>query len=140
MRLLRMITLLCAGPVLGPCAGMAQEGRIVVPSGLGIQPHELILEPQGVPSHLVKTVRVRLIAKALSDAVAWPFAKIEQDFETLCNTIGLRHRTVSAPNAEKIIISLASEATRFGESSPQTIQYFDTFLVENDGCRWEGWH
>jgi hypothetical protein len=98
----------------------------------------LRLEPQGAVSHGVHTVRLRYVSDQLSDNAAFGFERIEQDFSHLCHQFGLMARTRSAPNAEQIIISMASAPTAFGETAPQVVQYFDSFRIESDRCIWDG--
>lgn len=116
----------------------APDGTITLPSGLVLRQHELRLEPQGAVSHGVQTVRLRYVSEQLSDSAVFGFEQIEQDFSHLCHQFGLMVRGRSAPNAEQIIISMASAPTAFGESVPEVVQYFDSFRVENDRCIWEG--
>ena len=111
---------------------------VMAPSGLPVRQHELVLEPLGAPSALAKTVRVRFVAEPLADRDAWGFERIEADFEALCHSVGLHNRQLSAPNAERVIISIASEPTNFGDSVPNVVQYFDSFLVQDNSCIWEG--
>lgn len=121
-----------------PLVEIPAKGVVTLPSGLIARQHELVLEPVGAPSALAKTVRVRFVAESLADTALWGFDRIEADFEALCRSVGLQNRQVSAPNAERVVISIASEPTNFGDSVPNVVQYFDSFLVQDDTCIWEG--
>ena len=116
----------------------AEDGTITLPSGLVLRQHELRLEPQGAVSHGVHTVRLRYVSEQLGDSAAFGFERIEQDFSHLCHQFGLAVQGRSAPNAEQIIISMASAPTAFGETAPEVVQYFDSFRIEDDRCIWEG--
>ena len=117
---------------------VAEDGSITLPSGLVVRQHELRLEPKGAPTYGVQTVRLRYVSKQLADDAAFGFERIERDFSHLCHQFGLAVRGRSAPKAKQIIISMASAPTAFGESVPEVVQYFDSFLVESDRCIWEG--
>ncbi|WP_298292814.1 DUF6497 family protein [uncultured Litoreibacter sp.] len=128
-------------PVLTPLPDpvpleQSADGTIALPSGLVVRLHETRLEPKGVPTHSVNTVRLRYVAPNLGDTFS--FEQIEGDFTHLCATFGLMTRAQSAPDAGQIIISIASQQTAFGESAPNVVQYFDAFSVQNDACIWEG--
>lgn len=108
------------------------------PSGLAADLHEVRLEPVGVPTLSVTAVRLRYVLPAIGGASAVEFERIEPDFQYLCETDGLKHRAKSAPNAEQIVISIASAQTAFGEIAPDVVQYFDAFDVREDTCIWGG--
>ncbi len=113
------------------------DGLVSLPSGLVVARQEIRLEPVGAPTHGVQTVRLRYVSEQL-DGAAFGFEQIEGDFTHLCTSFGLRARQQSAPNAEQIIISIASQPTAFGETAPNVVQYFDAFKVEDGACIWEG--
>ena len=114
----------------------AGEGKLL-PSGLVVAPPDVRLEPMGVPTHSVRTVRLRYVSEQLGEK-AFSFDQIEGDFAHLCETDGLMTRARSAPKAEQIIISISSEPLVFGEISPEIIQYFDAFDVVSEACIWAG--
>ena len=113
------------------------DGSVSLPSGLVVAQQEMRLEPVGAPTHAVNTVRLRYVSAQLA-AAEFGFEQIEGDFTHLCTSFGLKARELSAPNAEEIIISIASQPTAFGETAPNVVQYFDAFKVEGDACIWEG--
>lgn len=115
----------------------AQDGSVLLTSGLVVSLHETRLEPVGAPTHGVRTVRLRYVSSQLEET-AFSFERIEGDFIELCASFGLKTRAQSAPKAEQVIISIASQPTAFGESAPKVAQYFDAFLVEGDTCIWGG--
>lgn len=114
----------------------AADGTIALPSGLVVKLHETRLEPVGAPTGSVNAVRLRYVSEQLATGLA--FEEIEGDFTHLCATFGLMTRAQSAPNAGQVVISLASEATAFGESAPNVVQYFDSFSVQDGACIWDG--
>lgn len=115
-----------------------QDGAISLPSGLVVKELETLLEPVGVPTQSVKTIRLRYVAEMLEDSERWGFDTIEGDFAQLCHSFGLERRARSAPNATHVIVSIASEPTAFGDSVPQIVQYFDSYTIVDNACIWEG--
>ncbi len=113
----------------------AADGTIALPSGLVVRLHETRLEPVGAPTGGVNAVRLRYVSAQLG--TEFSFDEVEGDFTHLCGTFGLLTRARSAPNAEQVIISMASAPTAFGESAPNVVQYFDSFSVQDDTCIWE---
>ena len=109
-----------------------------LPSGLAPDLQEVLFEPAGAPAEQVKLMRLRLVAMELADQQAFGFDAIEADFQKICETLGVEIAGKSAPNTERIIISLASDAIAFGESAPNVIQYFDVFRVADGTCVWDG--
>ena len=133
-----------AGPVLAEndeaelsVPVLAEDGSIRLPSGLVVNRQEVRLEPVGAVTHGVTTVRLRYVSTQLEEK-AFPFERIEGDFAKLCSSFGLKIRSQSAPQAEQVIISIASRPTAFGETAPNVVQYFDAFRVEQDTCVWDG--
>lgn len=112
--------------------------EIVPPSGVRAVLMETIYEPLGVPAALAKTVRLRYLAPEVEDQTRFDFTRLEMDFEWLCTHSGLPLAAKIAPRAERIVVSIASEATEFGETAPNVVQYFDAFQIENATCVWEG--
>ena len=124
---------------LAQCEDSAAGGvAATAPSGLSHDLQEMVLEPQGAPMGSVRVVRLRYVAVEIADESAMGFEKIEGDFKWLCQTDGIARRDKSAPNAEQIVISIASEPVAFGEIAPSVVQYFDAFRIENGDCIWDG--
>ncbi len=108
------------------------------PSGLVAELHDVRYEPDGAHIDVVQLVRLRYVLPQIAGEDAVAFEAIEPDFQYLCDTDGLNHLAKSAPNAEEIIISIASAPTVFGESAPEVVQYFDVFSVRENSCIWGG--
>lgn len=117
---------------------IAADGSIALPSGLVVRLHETRLEPKGAQMNLVNTVRLRYVSEQLGDTEGFGFERVEGDFTHLCASFGLATRARSAPNADQIIISMASEETAFGESTPKVVQFIDSFSARDSTCIWEG--
>ncbi len=119
-------------------SGNAAGGEGELPSGLTHELQDVVFEPQGAHMGAVRVVRVRFVQPALVGEDAISFEKLEPDFQHLCDTEGLAQKEKSAPNAQEIIISIASAPVAFGETAPDVVQYIDAFTVENGACIWAG--
>lgn len=115
---------------------MAEE--VTTPSGVQATLIETIYEPVGVVAASAKIMRLRFVAPAIVDQTRYDIGVLDKDFEWLCSTSGLPLAAKAAPQVEQIIVSIASEATDFGETAPNVVQYFDAFHVEDQTCIWEG--
>lgn len=117
----------------------AQDGaRYAAPSGLAYGLLETRIEAQESYEGTRRTVRLRFVAPELADTKRYSFAKIEDDFQALCDAVGLKAVAQSAQDAQQIVISVSAAPINFGDSAPNIPQYFDLFLVEGNNCIWEG--
>ncbi|WP_298257305.1 DUF6497 family protein [uncultured Litoreibacter sp.] len=116
----------------------AEQAPLRAVSSVEYFPHEVLFEPHGAYEAVRRSVRLRLVAEEIADQTAFGFEVIEQDFQALCDSEGLRIIAKFAPNAREIVVSVASQATEFGESVPNVIQYFDVFTVTDGTCVWSG--
>ncbi len=82
------------------------------------------------------TYRFRFIAPELGQP-GRGFDDVAADFEHLCNTYALPRLSTVGPKPADIIISLSSEATDFGEPSPDVTQFFEAFSLKDGLCIWE---
>lgn len=114
----------------------AEEGAS--PSGMTAELQDVRYEPEGAHVNVVKLVRLRYVLPQIGGPNPVAFETIEPDFKYLCETDGLAHRAKSAPNAEEIVISIASAPVAFGEIAPEIVQYFDAFEVRENACIWGG--
>lgn len=121
-RLLSILLVFAAGP------GVAQQA----PSGLTLQLQEVRFEAEE------EVLRLRFVAPELRDLDRFGFARIEGDFQHLCDTVGLKTWDEQGRGARSIIVSLASEPVALGEAAPEVVQYFDQFRIAGDLCQWEG--
>ena len=106
----------------------AQPQRLVVPSGQPVHLHEVIEDD--VPGHL----RFRFIAPELAQR---GFEAAEDDIAHLCGTFALPWIEASEAVVELVVISLSERAIPFGESDPDTVQFFEGYRIEDGSCIWE---
>lgn len=116
----------------------AEQVPLRAVSGVEYIPHEVLFEPAGAYEAVRRMVRMRLVATEIADQDLYGFDVIEQDFQALCEGEGLRIVAKFAPNARELVVSVASEVTAFGDSTPNVIQYFDVFTVTDGTCVWGG--
>ena len=110
-----------------------QEEAPAVPSGLSIQLQEYFVEPQ--PDGAL-WARFRFVAPALAEGVS--FAKVEQDFPSLCSQVALPRLSQTGQAVDQVVISLASQPVAFGVADADIIQFFEAYRIENGLCIWEG--
>lgn len=119
-------------------AASAEQPPLRASSEVEYLPHEVLFEPPGAYDAVRRMVRMRLVAPQIADQQEYGFDVVEQDFQKLCDSEGLRIVAEFAPNAREIVVSVASEPVPFGESAPNVVQYFDLFRVEDGTCVWGG--
>lgn len=108
-----------------------QEESPTVPSGFALTLQEVLEEPQ--PDGKL-WIRLRYVAPALTrDA----FADVEGDFEALCLSQAVPYVPVSGDVADEAVISIASEPVEFGTNAPNTVQFFESFRLQDGTCIWE---
>ncbi|WP_281858008.1 DUF6497 family protein [Litoreibacter halocynthiae] len=132
MKLAALILVIATG------AASADQAPLQAVSVVEYLPHEVLFEPHGTDDAARRIVRMRLLAPQIVDQKQFGFDVIESDFQALCESEGLRIVAESAPNAQEIVVSVASEAMPFGESAPNVVQYFDLFTVVDGTCVWGG--
>lgn len=107
------------------------DALIAVPSGQVVTLQEVIWN---VPGSQGLTLRFRFLAPDLG---ALDFEAAQADMQALCDEYASARTTDFGPAPQQIIISLADKALTFGETSPETVQYFEAFRIENGACIWE---
>ncbi|EPX79848.1 DUF6497 family protein [Litoreibacter arenae] len=117
---------------------LAEQPPLRAVSAVEYEPHEILFEPAEADRPERRIVRIRLVAPGIADKEKFGFEVIEADFQSLCDSEGLRIVAESAPNAREIIVSVASGRVPFGETVPNVVQYFDAFSVDGDTCVWVG--
>lgn len=102
---------------------------IPVPSGQDVRLIEVIRDTQG-PEGL--TLRYRFLAPAIAADV--DFDAAAQDMQALCENYALPRVPQTGPMPSQIIISLSAENLPFGEDSPDAVQYFEGYTLEDGHC------
>ena len=115
-------------PFLGLVAPAAAQ-TLDVPSGLPLEFHEVLLEPD------TRFARFRFVAEPLGQA-GWEMSDIAADFEWLCNGVVLPALEQNGWEADQIVISIADRVVEFGEVAPDAVQYFEGYSVEDGTCEW----
>lgn len=102
---------------------------IAVPSGREVTFLDVIHNAPGTKG---ATMRFRFISPGLDageDASA--------DMAALCTTFALPRVAGNVPQPEQIIIVLADRAVPFGETSPEAVQFFEAYALNDGSCIWE---
>lgn len=120
----------CATTVAGQ-----EEARPVpsVPSGLHVTLQDHMLDDLGAQGVFA---RFRFVVPEIAHGAG--FAQVEADFAILCRDYALPALQDAAVQPDRIVISYADAPIAFGVSDPDSVQFFETFRVENDICIWEG--
>ena len=115
-----------------PGMGGAQEVIPGAPSGLAMELHEFLLEPQADGA---LWARFRLVAPELGRGVE--FSRVEGDFPWFCETQALPRLRDAGAEAALAVISISSRLIPFGETAPDVVQFFEAFRLDGDRCIWE---
>ncbi len=105
---------------------------IDVPSGLAVAFHDIVRDTLGDGL----TYRFRFLAPDIGGDET-DFIAVSSDMEYLCNAFALARVADIGPQPNRIVISLMQEVVDFGVSSPNVVQFFESYSVENDLCIWE---
>jgi hypothetical protein len=105
---------------------------LAVPSGQPLSFQEMLWDRPG--GGLV--YRFRFVAPELGQT-GRGFDDVMLDMEVLCQNYALPRLAQTGPKPSQIVISLSSEATEFGETTPEVVQFFEAYSVEDGRCIWE---
>lgn len=115
---------LLASPALAQ--DKTKEERLVLPSGLTAQLHEVIeQQAEGAPLY-----RYRFVAPDFTGAEE--FDAQSSDLQHLCD-----HVAQAQGGGDRVVVSLADRPSEFGLLDPEVIQIFEMFRVENGACVWD---
>ena len=127
-----LLTALTASLLLaaGACEDPPPAGdAVATPSGRAVQALDVVTNAPGPKG---ATARFRFVVPGLT-AEDDPGA----DMEAVCNNYALPRIGGMVPAPQQIIIVFADRAVPFGEVSPDAVQVFEAYRVENDVCIWE---
>lgn len=79
--------------------------------------------------------RFRYIMPALSEGAGYD--SVQQDFAVLCGEAALPMLDAAAEQVSVVVVSLMDKPLEFGQSDPETIQFFEVFAIRDDRCIWE---
>lgn len=105
---------------------------IAVPSGQVVTLQDVV---GNVPGPNGLTVRFRFLAPGIAKTVELDVA--QTDMEALCNSYALPRIAEFGPVPSQIVISLSDVAVPFGEASPDVIQYFEAYSIQDNICIWD---
>lgn len=110
---------------------VAEDGSLLLPSGLSAYLHEMLWDRPG--GGLV--YRFRFVAEDFTGKE--DFEKQSEDLEFLCNDYAIDKLADIGPKPSQIVISLADKPSEFGKYEPDVEQIFESFSVEDGACIWD---
>jgi len=117
------ILLACALPVLPAAAATP----VAVPSGQVLYLQEILWQED--------TLRLRFVAPGIArEGGTLGFEDVQQDFQALCETMGLQLLRETGRTVDQLVVSMADRPLAFGETAPDTRQFFEAFRIENGAC------
>ena len=120
-----LIALCATGPAIA-----AIDMPVAVPSGKAVVLQDVITDAPG-PGLIY---RFRFIAPH----VAGGHEGAVDDMQALCDSYALPRLAEIGPQPARISISLADRPVEFGEISPDVVQFFEQYSLEEATCTWEG--
>lgn len=109
---------------------------IAVPSGQPVSLLQMFVEPQAGTGEV--WARFRYLAPAIAaDAARVTYRLARADMDHLCDHHALPTLAARGLAPDLIVVSLSASPTGFGETAPDTIQYFETYSIAGDRCRLE---
>lgn len=125
--MMRPVLLALALAIAAPALG--QPAEIALPSGRVVTPHDVIERGDAV--------RFRFLEPDLATVIDFvPYAALEADMRSLCETFALVRLDGAAP--AQIVISIMDRPVPFGTPDPDAAQVFEAYRPEGDSCIWEG--
>ena len=125
---LRQLGWLCvlAFPAL---AASATDDLLDVPSGQPVTFQEMLWDRPG--GGLI--YRFRFVAPEIG-ADGRQYEDVEADMHHLCETYAIPRLAQTGPQPSQIVISFGKQATEFGITDPDIIQFFEAYRVEDGTC------
>lgn len=134
MRPFNRLTLAALFAVLAAAGGCEEtttsDGAIAVPSGREVRLIEIVTNAPGPEG---ATARFRFLAPGLTEA---DIPASADDMQALCDSYAVGRIDVMVPRPQQIIISLAGAEVPFGEASPDVVQFFEAYRIEDGACIW----
>jgi hypothetical protein len=125
----RLAVLFAAGSALAACQeDTPVTGAIAVPSGRTVVPIDVITNAPGTAG---AAARFRFLVPDLGEDDLEASAS---DMQALCDAHALPMTSGMVPAPQQIIISFMAAEVPFGEPSPDVVQFFETFGIEDGAC------
>jgi hypothetical protein len=126
----------CWGRTFSPllillAAPLWAQDLLPVPSGQPVTLFDIVAD-DAAPG----TKRFRYLAPELGQAQRG-FHEIADDFPHLCKTQALPQLQRDGDSTRTVVISLMQSPVDFGVMTPDVVQFFESFTIENDLCIWE---
>ncbi len=118
----------------GDLAAAGDDALIPVPSGQPVTLQDVVWNAPGSQG---LTLRFRFVAPEIRAGGAVGFDTAVADMQALCVAYALARVTDFGPVPQQVVISMSEKALPFGESSPDTVQFFEAFRIEDGACIWE---
>ena len=117
-----------AWALLAGAAGAADD-LLDVPSGQPVTFQEMLWDRPG--GGLI--YRFRFVAPEIG-ADGRQYEDVEADMHHLCETFAIPRLAQTGPQPSQIVISFGKQATEFGITDPDIIQFFEAYRVEDGTC------
>lgn len=122
-------------PTMGEVLLQGSADPVAVPSGQVVTLQDVIRSDDGA---LGPVLRFRFVAPQIAGASTdVDFETVSADMLALCQGYAVPRLAGLGAAPRQVIISLAAEATPFGEANPDVTQFFEAYRVENGVCIWE---
>lgn len=113
---------------LSPEGAGADDAALVLPSGMVAQPWDIVDE--------APVYRVRYVAPALAEGMPDVDALID-DMGWLCAQRALPELVGAGAQPARIVVTLMAEPVDFGVMTPDVVQVFESYAIEDSRCIWE---
>ena len=105
-----------------------------MPSGQSVTLHEVLVDTVSGENWL----RFRFIAPSINkDVGGLAYDSAFEDIEHLCTEIAVPYIAEYDLKSDLVVVSIADQKNEFGETNPETTQFFEAFRVKNNICIWE---
>ena len=105
-----------------------------MPSGQSVTLHEVLVDTVSGENWL----RFRFIAPSINkDMGGVAYDSAFEDIQHLCTEIVVPYIAEYDLKSDLVVVSIADQKNEFGETNPQTTQFFEAFRVKNNICIWE---
>ena len=105
-----------------------------MPSGQSVTLHEVLVDTVSGENWL----RFRFIAPSINkDVGGLAYDSAFEDIEHLCTEIVVPYIAEYDLKSDLVVVSIADQKNEFGETNPETTQFFEAVRVKNNICIWE---
>lgn len=105
-----------------------------MPSGQSVTLREVLVDTVDGENWL----RFRFVAPSINkDTGGVAYDNAFEDIQHLCTEIVVPYIAEYDLNSDLVVVSIADQKNEFGETNPETTQFFEAFRVKNNICIWE---